>query len=228
MTNKYVNFVTDQDFLECVSWVISGYSSKIDVQKNVIDPFKIIFDIKFNEMSYHDWEKNEKIRQLDKTINNKIGEFHQKLLGKAKGWSDLGIGHISKVDLKNDENTIFIELKNKYNTMNSDALDKCRDKLESISLKYPNSENYWAFIIPKNGKSEETVWYKKDRKKILNIKKLTGKKIYELVTGDEKSLENTWRALPKAINDLMNISSEFSYEELSILENYFIYAFDRK
>ena len=70
------------------------------LRKNGIDIFKMLFDVVNSNISVDDWVKNEVIRQSDKSINNKVGEFHQKLLGGVKGWVDLGIGDDSKVDLK--------------------------------------------------------------------------------------------------------------------------------
>ena len=97
-------------------------------------------------------------RQQDKTINNKIGEFHQELLGKVDGWMDLGIGDETEIDLKKEDNTVFIELKNKYNTMNSSSEKTCREKLEKVIEKYPDATVYWAYVISKNYKSEDRIW----------------------------------------------------------------------
>ncbi len=58
--------------------------------------------------------------------------FTKKILGSVEGWDDLGVGDESKVDLFNSDKNIYIELKNKYNTCNSDALDKVKDKLLNI------------------------------------------------------------------------------------------------
>ena len=91
MSNKYVDFVSDEDFLDCVKWVCDAYpedSSVInmdELKRNTIDPFKLVFDLINENMNIYDWIAHEKIRQHDKTINNRIGEFHQKLLGKVSG-----------------------------------------------------------------------------------------------------------------------------------------------
>src|SRR3989338_11419261 len=182
--NRYVDFVSDEHFLKCVKWVCDAYPEKsIDVdmkrlQKNVVDPFKMLFDILNSKIEVNDWIKNEVIRQADKTINNRIGEFHQKLLGGVNGWSDLGVGDDSKVDLKRNDNCIFIELKNKFNTVNSDSLSKVRDKLEVAIDKNPNAIAYWAYIIENNGSSGESEWiYLKSNNP--KIKKAWGARVYE-------------------------------------------------
>ena len=139
--NKYVEFVSDEDFLECVRKVVDSYqtldenitpTSILTESKNTIDEFKTIFDVCVNQISFDEWSKIELTRQQDKTINNKIGEFHQELLGKVNGWADLGVGDETEIDLKKEDNTVFIELKNKYNTMNSSSEKTCREKLEKV------------------------------------------------------------------------------------------------
>ena len=165
--NKYVEFVSDEDFLECVRKVVEAYQSLdenvsptsiLKESKNTIDEFKTIFDVCVNQISFDEWLKFELTRQQDKTINNKIGEFHQELLGKVDGWVDLGIGDETEIDLKKEDNTVFIELKNKYNTMNSSSEKTCREKLEKVIEKYPDATAYWAYVISKNYKSECRVW----------------------------------------------------------------------
>jgi len=228
--NKYVDFVSDEDFLSCIKWVCDAYpsdSEKISMeklQKNTIDPFKLVFDIVNGELKTEEWISAERIRQNDKTINNRIGEFHQKLLGKVKGWVDLGIGDESKVDLMKEDKSIFIELKNKFNTMNSDATDKCRDKLEKAIKNNPQSKAYWAFLVSKNGDTGDIIW-KKDGKEDERIRKIWGSKVYELVTGDPKSLEKTWNAIYLAIKDLKKSNYSIDEKEMMKLLEFFNYAF---
>ena len=142
MANKYVDFVSDDVFLEEVKRVMDSYPdnakeipSAIDLLRNSeygLDEFKIMFDLCMNDISFEEWVKAETIRQNGKSVENKMGEFHQRLLGRVEGWQDLGTGDNSHVDLKNDEGTIYIELKNKYNTINSGSGKTVRENLEKI------------------------------------------------------------------------------------------------
>lgn len=209
---KYVEFVSDEDFLECVRKVVESYqtldenvtpTSILTESKNTIDEFKTIFDVCVNQISFDEWSKIELTRQQDKTINNKIGEFHQELLGKVKGWVDLGVGDETEIDLKKEDNTIFIELKNKYNTMNSSSEKTCREKLEKVIEKYPNATAYWAYVISKNYKSECRVW-KYQQREDERIKRISGDKLYEMITGDPQALEKTFNAIPKAIVEILS------------------------
>jgi len=81
------------------------------------------------------------------------------LLGCMDGWTDLGIGDDSHLDLKKDDDTIFMELKNKENTVNSDSKKQVRIKLEEKFAEKPNAKCYWAYIVAENGLSEERVWW---------------------------------------------------------------------
>jgi len=228
--NKYVDFVSDEHFLRCVRWVCDSYpaeAGKIDMkalQRNIVDPFKMVFDIINGKLCVDDWIKNETIRQVDKTINNRIGDFHQKLLGGVKGWTDLGTGNQLKVDLKKDDETVFIELKNKFNTVNSDSLSKVRDKLEKAVSTRQKSVAYWAYIIEKDGSSGESEWnyLGKNNSK---IRKVWGSNVYELVTGDKYALEKTWKVLPSAISDILKSKYDLTKEDRDKLVQFFKSAF---
>lgn len=206
--NKYVGFVSDGHFLKCVKHVCEGYFEareevKIEVLKdNGLDPFKTVFDIANRGIDFDTWLKIEEGRQLDKTLNNRIGEFHQMLLGGVNGWKDLGVGDESKLDIIKEDNTIAMEVKNKFNTVNADSLSKVRDKIKQFVQKNPNSKAYWSYIIEKDNSSGEKVWvYKGDKNP--KLMKAWGSKVYEIVTGDSKALEKTWKSLPLAIQDLV-------------------------
>jgi len=230
MTNQYVDFVSDEHFLKCVKWVCDAYldpSLKLDktwLQRNGVDPFKMIFDMVVRNRNFESLMEQEKSRQYDKKSGGRIGDFHQKLLGGVKGWVDLGVGDESKVDLKKEDNSIFIELKNKHNTVNSDSLNSVRQKLEKITKDFPNSIAYWAYVIEKNGTSGESEWiYLGDNNP--KLKKIWGSKLYELITGKPDALEKTWTALPIAIKDILKDSKTISSSDMKELQIWFKDAF---
>ncbi|MBE6489911.1 MAG: Eco47II family restriction endonuclease [Methanobrevibacter sp.] len=209
--NKYVEFVSDEDFLECVKHVVDFYLSDefkevpmtvLKESKNDIDAIKTIFDVSVKQIGFDGWANKEMERQQDKTINNKIGEFHQELLGKVDGWVDLGVGDETEIDLKKEDNTVFIELKNKHNTMNSSSTKTCREKLENVVVQYPNATAYWAYIISKKYKSENRVWRYQGREDE-KIRRISGDLLYEMITGYPNALETVYEAIPKAVVDLL-------------------------
>jgi hypothetical protein len=220
-----VDFVSDEHFLKCVKYVCEGYGRKAQLERNGLDIFKAVFDITNHKTSYDDWTLSEQVRQSDKTVNNKIGEFHQMLLGGVDGWEDLHVGDETRVDLKNKSNTIFVELKNKHNTVTFGKLRDTFDVLKKIVDKYPKAIAYYAYIIPKVPGSGEKVWMTSQRQPHPRILEAWGKRIYEIVAGDSKALEKTWMALPKAIADVIGNGNSINSEDLAKLTRLFQSAF---
>lgn len=230
----YVNFVSDEDFLKCIKHVVDGYiivNEEIDTEyvlkhsRNTVDEFKAIFDIATTEISFEDWSKNELNRQNDKSLNNKIGEFHQMLLGSVDGWSDLGVGHPLGVDLKNDEETIFIELKNKYNTMNSSSSAKTFEKLGNVIKEYPNATAYLGIVIDKNYNSSDVIWRLSNYPKNRQIRRISGDLLYEMITGEPKALRDTFKAIPLAIAEVQEKDCTLSDEDIAMMNRYINYIF---
>lgn len=196
---------------------------------NSIDPFAMKFGLSF----YGDekWLEMEINRQLYKTFEQKIGEFHQMVLGSVNGWIDLKTGDKSKVDLKREDNSIFIELKNKFNTCNSGSLNDVEKKLIEALKNHPNAKAYWAFIIPgvkeKNGREH---WTKgRGTSRIVRnerLYKIWGTDVYKLVTGDGNNLFRLYKILDSAItsftkdkDSLLTISDEIVKESIPHLSS---------
>jgi len=230
---KYVSFVTNRQFEKAVRHVLSASDSAKELKNsavkavkakdiyacglfdNAIDPFKMKVTISISRKHRQQWLKNEIKRQIDKTFEQKIGEFHQILLGSVNGWVDLGVGDDTEVDLFNKDEEIYIELKNKFNTCNGDSLNKVRDKLEAIVRSSRTASAYWAYIIPNTkNKSDTKVWKKKGRRLNKRINKCWGSDVYKLVTGKAESLDETYKALPKAINIITGSSKLKTFDDI--------------
>lgn len=179
--------------------------------------------MKFNEINENDYIKAEINRQVDKTISNAIGDFHQKLLGCIEGMNDLGVGN--GCDLVNDEQTIFAELKNKHNTMNSSSSEATIQKLIHFADEHPDANCYLIQIIAK--KSINELWRGTFNNKYYEhprVRKISGDKFYELVTGIPDAFHKLCTVLPQATKDYLeslNITtqgktdSSFVFNELN-------------
>ena len=234
--NRYVTFVSDEIFLEEVEKVVDAYATDEDLSKTpwevlsnsneTIDQFKTLFDIYSNRFNLNDWKNFEIPRQHDKKASNRIGDFHQNLLGRVDGWVNLGRGHPTGMDLKKEDDTIWMELKNKYNTMNSSSLRDTRFKCEELAEKYPNAKVYWAYIVSQNYESFDKTWVYRDNKENVvheindNIRNIAGRNVYTLVTGDETAFEQLFNALPKAINDIKKSKYNLTPKDQVIFEEY--------
>src|SRR5690606_20317771 len=121
MKNKYVDFISDEHFLECVAALHSSYlKAKNNITKknfysNKVDTIKLTFDSKFNDIDEESLIQAEILRQIDKSINNSIGTFHEQILGGIKGFE---VGKLSGFDIKATDDSLFADIKNKHNTMN--------------------------------------------------------------------------------------------------------------
>ena len=81
-----LDFISESDFRTHVKNTIDEYKRTLQTSvsleqfnKNIVDPVKFAFDKAIYGLSWHDLIKKEILRQKDKTINNSIGYFHQKI-----------------------------------------------------------------------------------------------------------------------------------------------------
>tara|TARA_Y100001936_G_scaffold220891_2_gene235425 strand:+ start:4554 stop:5072 length:519 start_codon:yes stop_codon:yes gene_type:complete len=67
------------------------------------------------------------------------GYIAQVLIGNYPGWEDLGRGHPSKLDCRKLDNSVILELKNKYNTCNCSSKSKTLECLAEYKVKNPET-----------------------------------------------------------------------------------------
>jgi hypothetical protein len=97
MKNRYVDFISDNHLLDCIgNWHKAYLKAKNNITKkyfysNKVDAIKLTFDAKFNEIAEESLIQAEILRQIDKSINNSIGTFHEQVLGGIKGYQVGGI-----------------------------------------------------------------------------------------------------------------------------------------
>jgi len=153
--------------------------------------------------------ESECIRQIDKTNNNRIGYFHQYLFKYAgNGWEVPDNGKKGGFDVLNEDQHIFVEIKNKHNTMNaasaSDTYVKMQSKLlhddkatcmlvEVISNR--SQDSTWVVTINQNGRKQR---YSHDR-----IRKVSMDKFYEIVFNDKNAFFKLCKALPEILDDVI-------------------------
>lgn len=126
--NYNLGFISDKDIFNHVKSTVLQYRRSINLKefnKNIIDPIKLTFDSKIYGQTIAQTIESECIRQIDKTNNNRIGYFHQYLFRLAgNGWEVPANGDKGGFDVLNDDLHIYVEMKNKHNTMNSAASER--------------------------------------------------------------------------------------------------------
>ncbi|MCP1286271.1 Eco47II family restriction endonuclease [Mammaliicoccus sciuri] len=197
-----VEFITFEDFYEHVNTTLNNMYRKQTItnlkqfNKSIIDPTKMVFDSFTNGFSKRELIDVELYRQVDKSINNDIGYFHQNLFNYIKDWYVPDAGF----DIENHTNSIFAEMKNKHNTMNSASSQKTYIKLQQKLLEDSNATCYLVEIIAK--KSQDINWNcKVDGKNYSHdkIRRISIDKFYELVTGDKYAFKKICEWLPIVI-----------------------------
>ncbi len=206
MTKDYgLSFISNEDLFCHVKETIEKYRFKINLKefnKNLIDPIKLTFDSKIYGKSLEEIIETESLRQIDKSNTNHIGYFHQnifKYLGDDWEVPDKGY------DVINKESHLFIEMKNKHNTMNSAAAQKTYMKMQDKILRNDEAICYLVEVIAKN--SQDITWkVSLDGEQLSNkrIRRISVDKFYQLVTGVENAFKELCQVLPNVIDDVIS------------------------
>lgn len=234
MRNYNLGFISDEDIYEHVRTTVLQYRRHIDLDsfnKNIIDPIKLTFDAKIYGQTVQQTIETECLRQIDKTNNNRIGYFHQNVFKYAGGgWEVPENGDKGGFDVVNEKLHIFVEMKNKHNTMNaassSDTYVKMQNKIlhddkatcmlvETIAKQSQNVT--WALSVNENGRKQH---YSHER-----IRRVSIDKFYEIVFKDSTAFCKLCRALPDILDDVTSNDASARlentvYEELDKTDFY--------
>lgn len=207
MKNKYVNFISDEHLLECIGNLHKAYLkaknnlNKNNFYSNKVDTIKLTFDSTFNFIDEESLIKSEILRQIDKSINNSIGTFHEQILGGIKGFK---AGSLSGYDIKANDDTLFADIKNKHNTMNSSAAESLFQKLARYANDYKKAKCYWVQILAKGSFCE--LWSGEINGKEYShsrVYKISGDQFYALLSGQQDAMFQLYKVLPIAIKDFL-------------------------
>jgi hypothetical protein len=231
-----LKFISDQDIFNHVKETVEKYRFVIDLKKfnkNLIDPIKLTFDSKVYGKSYEEIVESEIIRQIDKSNTNHIGYFHQnifKYINNAWEVPDQGF------DLINQSEHIFVEMKNKHNTMNAASSQKTYMKMQNMLIQ--NSKNRCLLVEIIAKKSQDIPWkISLDGNAFEHefIRRISIDKFYEMVTGDANAFKKLCEALPVILDEVissmdMNIIENSVFEELqglspNVLQSLYFLAF---
>ncbi len=224
-----LTFISEKEFIAHVGATIGKYGEKLNsydlkrFNKNLIDPIKLIFDKTVYQSSWEEIVSNEIFRQRDKSNNNDIGYFHQRIFqyidkchvpdnGDEGGW-DVVFEDENGITMADGSvvHKVFVEMKNKHNTMNSASDGKTFIKMQAQLLEDDDCACFLVEAIAQksqNIKWETTVDKKKVGHKL--IRRVSLDQFYALVTGQEDAFYQMCMVLPsviqKAVDSLENVS----------------------
>lgn len=222
-----LSFISEKDFTNHVKDTIDKYGEKLEsfdivrFNKNIVDPIKMIFDKTVYQTSWDEIVGNEIFRQRDKSNNNDIGYFHQRIFqyinnchvpdnGIEGGW-DVIFQVPEGITLPEGDivHTVYVEMKNKHNTMNSAAAGKTYIKMQSQLLDDDDCACFLVEAIAK--KSQNIKWSTTvDGKSVSHkkIRRVSLDQFYALVTGQEDAFYKMCMVLPKVIEKVVNEGGE--------------------
>lgn len=239
-----LTFISEKDFEDHVQATIQKYGDKLEsfdlrrFNKNIVDPVKLIFDKTVYRATWEETISNEIFRQRDKANNNDIGYFHQRIFqymdkchvpanGNEGGWDVIykdpdGI----KMPDGSIVHTIYVEMKNKHNTMNSSAAGKTFIKMQDQLL---NDDDCACFLVEAIAKKSQNIKWETtvDKKKVGHklIRRVSMDRFYAIVTGQEDAFYQICMALPDVIQKVVegkgaNLApNDTVFEELQAIAN---------
>ena len=214
-----LQFISQENLIRHVKATIDKYGEKLEsfdivrFNKNIIDPVKMIFDKTVYQSSWEEIIGNEIFRQRDKSNNNDIGYFHQRIFqyisgchvpdnGTEGGW-DVVFKKESGIDLPEGDKvgTIYVEMKNKHNTMNSSASGKTYIKMQNQLL---NDDDCACFLVEAIAKKSQNIKWSTtvDGRSVSHrrIRRVSMDQFYALVTGQEDAFYQICMVLPSIIS----------------------------
>ena len=204
--NYNLDFINSMDLFNHVKHTVSKYSFKMDLKSfnsNLIDPIKLTFDSIVYDQGIEQTIENEVLRQLDKTNSNLIGYFHQNIFHYiGADWTVPKTGY----DIESAAKNIYVEMKNKHNTMNSSSSAKTFMRMQATIIKKPEATCMLVEVIAKQ--SQDIPWVVtldgQKQPSTRQIRKVSIDKFYELVTGNKHAFVELCKVIPTVIKDVVD------------------------
>ena len=220
-----LSFISEEDFTNHVRATIDKYGEKLEsfdivrFNKNIIDPIKMIFDKTVYQSTWEEIVSNEIFRQRDKSNNNDIGYFHQRIFqyianchvpdnGKEGGW-DVIFHKDEGIQLPDGDvvHTVYVEMKNKHNTMNSASSQRTYIKMQNQILQDDDCACYLVEAIAKQ--SQDIQWRTSvDGSQVHHrlIRRCSIDQFYQIATGDPLAFYKICKQLPASIERVLSSS----------------------
>lgn len=226
----YLDFLSDEHLVRCTKDLMDQLSrahaeKDRTLHKNVLDPFGALFESQFDGSLMDDWLAAERARQVQKTFQNHLGTFHERILGGMDGWIRLG-NEPSRVDLTNKDLRIIAEVKNKYNTITGTRLPQALSTLAEQARTYRaewggDVTAYLVYVIPAKPDGIDRI--ERTISRIGQVRIIDGARFYDLASSSRDSLAHLYYVLPDVIS---SISGRFVANELrSSFERLFTTAY---
>ncbi len=228
-----LSFISEKDFKNHVRATIMKYGEKLEsydlkrFNSNLIDPIKLIFDKSVYHTSWEEIVNNEIFLQRDKSNNNDIGYFHQNIFSyfdgcevPQAGW-DVIYRNPDGIQMPDGDvvHTLYVEMKNKHNTMNSASSAKTYIKMQGQILEDDDCACFLVEAIAK--RSQNIKWTTKvDGKNVQHrlIRRVSMDQFYSVLTGEEDAFYRMCMALSGVINAVVNEEESVSVPHDTVID----------
>ena len=157
-------------------------------------------------------------RQRDKSNTNAIGYFHQYMFKYIEN-CEVPLHGFDVIVTKKDGTKIYVEMKNKHNTMNSSSGQKTYIGMQNQILNHPNDMCFLVETIAK--RSQNIVWHCSVNNKSIahdKIRRVSMDKFYEIVTGIPNAFYQICKQLPITIDKLIKTDVVDTVENDTVID----------
>lgn len=221
MKEYNLKFITEENLKKHVKDTILQYKTSMEgynlkkFNSNLVDPIKLTFDKKIYGVGWDEIINNELYRQKDKTNGNIIGYFHQNLFKYINNCEVPSEGF----DIIFNKN-VYVEMKNKHNTMNSSSAQKTYTRMKNQLSVDEKATCYLVEVVTKHiGKKDWVISLDKKKVSDPKIKRVSIDYFLAEVTGEENAFYQLCEVLPTIIDEvIIDLSSNGEFTTDTVFE----------
>lgn len=219
-----LTFISEVDFKNHVKETIKSYNKTLNAidlngfNSNVIDPIKLLFDKNVFKKSFEEIIELEIHRQRDRSNTNAIGYFHQNIFKYIEN-CEVPKQVWDVIVRKEGHPDIYVEMKNKHNTMNSTSSQKTYMRMQNQIMKTPDAN---CFLVETLAPSSRNIAWScsVDRNPLKDerIRRVSMDKFYEIVTGEKDAFYKLCLQLPKTIEEIVEANGNTTVGKDTVIE----------
>ena len=152
------------DFSYCIQSLFNHVAEQVKGTTPVLDDvfYKQIYFARTPSATEATWKQFELMRRFYQGLAQKLGDFHEEIIGKFPGFRTLPVGHWSGVDIITEDRKLFIEVKNRF-PISSDTLETVYEKFKTRILHNPETICILVYInTPIGWIAPKPILHKKD------------------------------------------------------------------
>ena len=217
-----LDWIDEDELYKIVEHVFGSSIEKAESSKlsTLPDPFTIATQAVLFDQPAESMMAFEKLRGVNKTISNAVGNFHQCVLGLAEGWENLGAsGGVVDLIVRETPTSkpIHVEVKNRYNTIKASDEKDVWDKLDMLA-RTNNSVSYLVQIVPKEPVRYDKPWNVSGRPERDHVRCCDGATAYAWAFKKENALEELYAVFPDILSDVL----DRAYDKTGMTDYFFI------